>query len=319
MDTKDLDKQVAFFQGQALSANTRRTYSTQLRSFLAFCKDIGEPPLPASPLLLCRYAAFLTRRLKYASIKQYFAVITLLHKQWGFENPCAQSFMLKQTLQGIRRVLGDRPCRKEPITLTHLRAILSQLNVRIPNLAMVWAAALLMFFGLLRRSNVLCTKDNFNPELHLRRSNLAFNEKGLTVLIPWSKTDQFRNRKRFLPYPRMKDHPLCPTSAVFNALNRSPSANPNGPAFPGISPQGFTKVILGALRTAGVKTEGLGSHSFRRGGATFLWSTAGVHESQIRALGDWASTAYVLYTISTEEALRKTTSALAEAIIAEME
>lgn len=115
----------------------------------------------------------------------------------------------------------------------------------------------------------------------------------------------------------MRGHALCPTAAVYNALALAPTESPEGPAFPGISPPYFSKVTLAALKRAGYQTEGLGSHSFRRGGASFLWSTAGVNESQIRALGDWASSAYVLYTISTEQALRKTTTALADAILAE--
>lgn len=315
MDTSELDRQVAYFQEQALSVNTRKTYSAQLRSFLSFCRQLREPPVPASPLLLCRYAAFLMRRLKYSSIKQYFAVIALLHKHWGLENPCALNYMFKQTLQGIRRVLGDRPCRKEPFTIHHLKALLSRLDVTKVKQASVWAAALLMFFGLLRRSNVLCAKNSFNPDLHLRRSDIVWGEKGLSLVIRWSKTDQFRNRKRIIPYPRMKQHQLCPTAAVFNALSLSDSATQDGPAFPGLTPRSFTATVLSALREAGFRTDGLGSHSFRRGGASFLWSVAGVHESQIRALGDWASTAYVLYTISSQEALRKTTSAMAEAII----
>lgn len=315
MNARELDKQVAFFQGQALSVNTRKTYSTQLKSYLAFCRHLGESPLPASPLLLCRYAAYLTKRLKYSSLKQYFAVVALMHKHWGLENPCTASFMFRQTLQGIKRVLGDSPCRKEPITIPHLKALLAHLDMKNKKHAMIWAAALLMFFGLLRRSNVLCSKGGFNPALHLRRSDISLGREGLTLLIRWSKTDQFRNRRRILPYPRMVGHALCPTSAVFNALSLSTSEKRDGPAFPGVSPQGFSTVILAALRQAGFQTGGLGSHSFRRGGATFLWSTAGVNEGQIRALGDWASTAYVLYTVSTQEALRKTTSALANAIM----
>lgn len=314
---KFLVQQVAYYQGQALSLNTRKTYSTQLKSYLRLCDLVGLPPVPASPLLLCRYAAYLSRRLKFTSIKQYFAVVGLMHKHWGLENPCTSGFMFRQTLQGIRRVLGDRPCRKEPITVSHLHAILSRPNMEDGDQALIWAAALLMFFGLLRRSNVLCSDAGFDPALHLRRSDFSFGEKGVSLVIRWSKTDQFRTRKRIIPYPRMRGHPLCPTAAVFNAVNLTRSAALGGPAFPEISPRKFTKVILSALEAGGFNSEGLGSHSFRRGGASFLWSNAGVHESKIRALGDWASSAYVLYTISSQEALRQTTTAMAEAIMAE--
>lgn len=314
MDVEDLDRRVAYYQGQALSLNTKRSYSTQLRSFKAFCDRLGEPPIPATPLLLCRYAAHLAKRLKYSSIKQYFSVIVLLHKQFGLSNPCSSNFFLSHTLRGIRRVLGDRPCRKEPMTPDLLTILLVQLNVHNPKHAMIWAAALLMFFGLLRRSNVLCSAKDFNDKIHLRRRDLCFSEKGLLVAIRWSKTDQFRTKLRTIPFPRLQGHSLCPTSAAFNALLLTPGVDPDGPAFPGISPQVFSKTVLTSLRAGGQEVSGLGSHSFRRGGATFLWSVAGVPESKIRALGDWSSAAYLLYMISTQEALGATTAALGEAL-----
>lgn len=315
MDTAELDRQVAFYQGQALSINTKKSYSAQLKSYKTFCERLGEPPIPASPLLLCRYAAHLANRLKFSSIKQYFSVIVLLHKQFGLQNPCSSNFFLAHTLKGIKRVLGDRPCRKEPMTPRLLSVLLAHLNVNNPKHAMTWAAALLLFFGLLRRSNVLCMPKDFDANFHLRRRDLLLSQRGVLVTIRWSKTDQFRNRKRVIPYPRMIGHSLCPTSAVFKALTLTPNACPDGPAFPGLSPTVFTKTVLAALREGGQEVSGLGSHSFRRGGATFLWSVAGVPENKIRALGDWSSAAYLLYMISTQEALGATTSALGDAIM----
>lgn len=70
VDLVELDGQVAFYKGQALSVNTRKTYSAQWKSYIAFFDLLGTQPLPASPLLLCRYAAYLARRLKYSSIKR---------------------------------------------------------------------------------------------------------------------------------------------------------------------------------------------------------------------------------------------------------
>lgn len=314
MDLQELDRSVAFYQGQALAKNTKRSYASQLKSYTNFCELVGVPPFPASTLLLCRYAAHLAKRLKYSSIKQYFAVIVLLHRQLGLQNPCSANFPLSNTLRGIRRCLGDRPCRKEPMTPALLSALLNHLNVHEPRQAMVWATALLLFFGLLRRSNVLCFPRDFDPRAHLRRCDLELGIRGLLVTIHWSKTDQFRTKHRRIPYPRMRGHPLCPTSAVFNALQLTPRAEPEGPAFPGLTPRGFFQTVSRALQRAGLETAGLGSHSFRRGGATFLWSVAGVPESKIRALGDWSSAAYLLYTISTQEALGATTSAMAEAL-----
>ena len=115
--------------------------------------------------------------------------------------------------------------------------------------------------------------------------------------------------------------------AVFHALRLTPNAPPAGPAFPSgpaprappISPSGFTSLVMAALRWAGVDTTGLGSYSFRRGGASFLWSTVGIDEGRIRELADWASTAYTIYAVSDESGLRKTTAVMVAALPAPFE
>ena len=40
----------------------------------------------------------------------------------------------------------------------------------------IWAAALVMFNGMLRRSNVLSCKKSFDPTKHLRRDNFVFDQ-----------------------------------------------------------------------------------------------------------------------------------------------
>ena len=78
--------------------------------------------------------------------------------------------------------VGDRVVRKSPITPGHLFAILRNLTVRMPRDAAVFAACLLMFFGLLRRSNVLPpTGNGVDPQRHLRRSDVSFTQDGARV------------------------------------------------------------------------------------------------------------------------------------------
>ena len=323
MEVRELDVLVRGYQERAFSHNTVKAYKVHRKSYLTFCLRLGERPVPASPLLLCRYVAFLAKRLKFSSVRQYLNVVGLLHKECGLPNPLLNNYRLLMTLRGVRRVLGDTVCRKEPITPVLLFRLLRGLDVTNPRHAAVWAAALLMFFGLLRRSNVIPPSGAlFDPQCHLKRDDLSLTPGGVRVTIRWSKTDQFRTRKRVIPYPRIKGHPLCPTQAVFNAFRLTPTAPPDGPAFPSgpakgappISPTGFTSLVMAALRRAGVNTAGLGSHSFRRGGASFLWSVVGVDEGRIRELGDWASTAYTVYAVSDESGLKKTTGAMAAAL-----
>ena len=212
-------------------------------------------------------------------------------------------------------MLGDFKQRKEPITPGHLFALQRELNRTIIKEAEVFAAALIMFFGLLRRSNVLgqaCVP--FDPSKHLRRRDILLTGVGLSVIIRWSKTDQFRSKVRTIPLPRLKGHPLCPSTAVFLALSLSPGAPPDGPLFPSISPESFTRRMLKVLEQAGYDPKDLGSHSYRRGGATILWTKSNVGEAKIRALGDWSSNAHMLYTVSDSKDLGTITQAIADVL-----
>ena len=192
IDAAELDNQVIYFRSMTFAPNTKKAYSVHRRTYLSFCVSLGVAPVPASSKLLCQYAAYLAGKLKYSSIKQYMNIVRLLHCEWGLQNPCINNYLLTSTLRGIRRHLGDKVQRKSPITPALLRVILSRLDVSTVRGASVWAAALLMFFGLLRRSNVMVPEGGFDAAKHLRRSDLCFTARGLQVTIRWTKTTQFK-------------------------------------------------------------------------------------------------------------------------------
>ena len=74
-----------------------------------------------------------------------------------------------------------------------------------------WAAALVMFFGMLRKSNVLPPiLTEYDKDRHLSRLDMRLGPTALEITIRWSKTIQFQERTRILPLPRIAGHPLCP-------------------------------------------------------------------------------------------------------------
>ena len=97
---------------------------------------------------------------KFTTIKQYMNIIRLLHLEWSLNNPLQDHFKLHGVLKGIKRQRGTPPARKLPITPGLLISILNNLNLLSPSECAVWAAGLIMFFGLLRRSNVLFSAGN---------------------------------------------------------------------------------------------------------------------------------------------------------------
>ena len=321
MDLADLQKEVEFYHSICWSDNTKRSYSSHRRSYLTFCFHAKLTPIPATSRTLCLYAAHLARRLKYSSVKQYLNIIRVLHLEWNLPNPLLNNFNLQSVLRGIRRHLGNRVMRKEPITPALLLTLLSHLDITSPFGANVWAAALLMFFGLLRKSNVLpASPGAFNPTLHLRRRDLTFTNKGLQVLIRWSKTNQFQERQQVLPLPRITGSKLCPSQAVFHALDLTRGAPLDGPAL--VLPHGcHHRPLTAPTFVAEIKqklsehcdTSRIAGHSFRRGGACWAYSS-GVPVDLIRQLGDWKSNSYTLYTLCDVNLLSNAMSTMASTL-----
>lgn len=297
-----LDKEVAFYLSRTYALSTQKTYRTHRKSYLAFCAAVGESPVPASSDLLCRYAAMLARSMKYSSVKQYMNIIRLLHLEWGLPNPMTANFNLQCVLRGIRRDLGDAPTRKLPITPDLLIKFSSVLDLRCATDSTLWAAALLSFFGLLRRSNVLSTPSNFNSKTCLCRGDITFHSWGAAVRIKKTKTIQNKERQLIIPLPRSQGHRLCPVQALFHAFSFSASAPSEGPAFVipcasgfrPLTPAVFVSQVRRLLSMCGEDSSRYAGHSFRRGGASWAYN-AGVPVETIKLLGDWKSQAYTLY------------------------
>ena len=186
-----LDSEVEQYRGAAFAKSTQKSYATHRRSFLTFCFECGYNPVPVQPEVLQRYVAYLARKLKFSSLKQYLNIIRFMQLEQGLPNPLEENHWLQLLLRGVRRVKGDSTTRKLPITPLLLLKIRSVLDLQDPNSTVFWAACLTTFFGMLRRSNVLPTPP-FSDTKHLRREDVLAYSWGLALKIRWSKTIQFR-------------------------------------------------------------------------------------------------------------------------------
>jgi hypothetical protein len=298
-----LDGEVKQLKSSTFAVSTQKTYRTHRDSYLAFCSYMGYTPVPATSANLCRYVALLGRSLKFSSVKQYLNIVHLLYLEWGLDNPLIGNFSLQCVLKGLRRTIGDAPVQKLPITPALLIRLLSCLNLSSATDASIWAAGLLMFFGLLRRSNVMVdSAASFDSSKNLRRSDIKFHSGGVIVDIRHTKTIQFQQRRLAVPLERMSASVLCPVHALYKALSMTPTASPGGPAFMIITPQGlrpltcklFVRRVQECLRTLGLDSTKYAGHSYRRGGASFGYKI-GLPTETVRQLGDWKSNAYMTY------------------------
>src|SRR5947199_7003156 len=70
------------------SPNTRRAYAADFADFSAWCEQLGEISLPASPIAVARYFAHLADSgLKVSTIVRRAAAIRHAHRAAGHEPP----------------------------------------------------------------------------------------------------------------------------------------------------------------------------------------------------------------------------------------
>ena len=295
-----LDQQITALKAQAYAPNTTQSYNCHRKTYLRFCQAMGYPAVPATRGTICRYAAFLSRTLKFNSIKQYLNIIRIFHLEWDLPNPL-QDFNLQLVLRGTRRTLGDTVCQKSPITPLHLHKIFHSLDMSNPLDINVWAIALILFFGLLRKGSVLpkSSKHSEWPNI-LLREDVSFHSWGMMLKIRTTKTIQFKQRQLQIPMPKQSGY-MCPCQAIFRAMKLVSHSPMQSPVFlipyprkpiPVTGPM-FVKCIRACFSDKETQTH-ISGHSFRRGGATLAYAL-GIPAETIRALGDWRSSAYLTY------------------------
>ena len=147
--------------------------------------------------------------------------------------------------------------------------------------------------GLLCFSANLFAKQKFDADKHFTRDSFVLNaDCSLTICFRWSKTMQCQEREVRVTLPALHPHRLCPVSAVCQALRAAVHQSPKAPAFP-VSGAVFDK----KLKAVTQGEANLSGHSFRRGGACWALSQ-NIPGEIIKIMGDWKSTAYMSYTLT---------------------
>lgn len=204
--------------------------------------------------------------------------------------------------RGIARALGSPPIQKLPITSDILFGIRSMLCFSLPQDIAFWAACLVAFFGLLRKSSLLPKSESDPGSISLQRRDLVIhNNNSFEIVLRHSKTNQFGNRVFRIPFGRCSGSRLCPVEAIF-ALHM---IAPKGYELPLFSYKSrgsvrwwtyssFTRRLKLILCDLGLDHKSYSGHSFRRGGATMCFR-AGLNMVEIKNRGDWRSNAVERY------------------------
>jgi hypothetical protein len=295
-----LRRQVREYKRLTFADSIRSAYSCQMKKYLNFCELYGWQPVPANTDMLCMYAVYLSHTLCPSSIKQYLNVIRILHLQNDLENPLQDNFHLAAVLKGISRHKGQIVHQKLPITIGILSSFVKVLNLQNSQDLTFWAACLVAFYGMLRKSSMFPEKQVSG---HMCISNCAMYSWGLKIDFNYSKTIQCKERRAYIVLPWNREKPdLCPVSTLLRSLQSSGCRQAADNLFTFVSGgrkyqmshSMFDYMLKRVLKAIGLSSEHYSGHSFRRGGATHALY-AGIPAEVIRAQGDWKSLAYLRY------------------------
>ena len=256
---------------------------------------------PSTTTTLVWYVQFLSKKLKsHASIIAYLSAVKTLHTLLGFSTRGFRGILLKLTLQGLRRMNTHVPRRARPITPTLLKKVYFQLNHNNPKDAVFWLTCIMAFFLLFRKSNLVPnTKDGFNGRKQLKVADCTIINNRLVVGIRWAKNQQFSRELLTFPLPSLGDSVLCPLRAfkkVLSLFKHEPQQHlfclPSGDS---LTYRYFQEQLKEILANLGVpNADEYTSHSYRRGGTTFLF-LCGVPLEIRKLLGNWRSQCYLTY------------------------
>lgn len=286
---------------QAMAAGTTANVLVQWRAFEKFCVKYDTNEWPTSTETLCLFAQHLAARMRSVkSIKSYLIGVKKLHLYAGVPPPDLKEFHLQLTLKGLERELKHRVLQAKRMTPKLLLKIKSCLDPKNITHSAFWTILLTGFFLLLRKSNLVPdSKESFDAKKQLKRKQVSINKKWVRVVITWSKTIQFNQKKLNLKMFRIPNSPLCPVSAFEKYFELMPGL-PEDPCFMCKDGIPFTYNQLQYYIKKFVKKVGVkkwyrySAHSLRHGGLEWGYRQ-NLSKKYLKALGDWSSDCFEVY------------------------
>lgn len=209
-------------------------------------------------------------------------------------------------MQGLKRRLARTPFQVLPVVPKVLRLMYKEINITKKEDLALWCSYLVSFYCLFRKSNTVPRNTGYDSSKILTRGDIGIDseKKMIFVNCGFSKTNQFRKRNMIIPIPSNED-PSLDLYRHMSLLLESVQAPEDAPAFTYgqgkfIGYNQFTSRLKSILRKAGLNPDLFSGHSFRRGGASFHFSS-GASQLMVQVLGGWASLVYTRYLFMNEE------------------
>ena len=280
---------------------TRKNVLSHLRQLCIFCITFNVRSFPTSRDTLFGFIELLSRTCGYDHVKHVLASIRFVHNYKGYDF-VGDTFEFNILLQSLKRKLAKPTKQALPITPEMLLLMYQFIDVNNPMHLAHWTSFLFALKLLYRKSSIAPSSlSKFDCKTGLSRKKALFSENVVLVYQNFSKTNQFMATSRVTP--------LLPSSVValdpvfhYLKLCQENVVPVNCPAFSYyesgvqkcVTYSSFTNFLKILLQKIGVDPNKWSGHSFRRGGASFLYRL-GIDPLTIQACGDWSSSTFLRY------------------------
>ena len=297
-------------QSYRFAKGTAQNMLSGIRTWFMYCVFFNQPILPSTSSTVVPFLELMSLTATYLHLKHLLSAVKFYHLAKGVSFP-EHDFDIENTLHGLKRKLSHTPHQALPLTPGILRDLFRKLDMSSVKDRALWCSYLVTFYCLFRKSNsVPKSAKNIDLRRTLLRRHVHVDTASNMVYIhvTFAKTIQFGNRDLVIPIPGNSDPALDPVRHLQKLFSKVP-CSPDAPAFSYAASQfitysNFTTCLKKLLGLTGYNPRDYSGHSFRRGGASFLFRL-GASILQIQASGDWSSQCFVRYLhVSEEERLR---------------
>jgi hypothetical protein len=292
MDLSLLDKRTEYLQVHSIETSTAKNYRTGARDYIQFCIK-HSLPLNPTPQTLSRYISYTSQFIasgpKYLSGARHF-----LRDLYPDFDDNRSSPLVQATIAGSKKLRADPVRRKLPLRPCHLLAFLERAHSTRDYDDFLFAVILSCSFYACHRIGELVIKndrDLFDSHKIIKRSSFHISDTRAGYVLPYSKTDRFYRGTHILFASQTVADPVLLLRGY--VVRRD--------AFHGAKPALFIRRD-GSLPTRSwfdvkffsLLDRSFGGHSARAGGATF-YSSLGLSEDIIQAIGRWTSQSWKIY------------------------
>ena len=250
--------------------------------------------LPVSSKTVLLFISYLNiKGLAASSITTYVAAIGYVHKVKSLPDPTS-NYLVQKSLSSITKIMPARDSRL-PITQFILFRLIQSVDSVIGNQynrVLIKTMFAVAFYGLFRVGE-LTIQNSGNISLMYDHLKLYRDRAVISIT-------NYKNNKNNQPFEIVlhpQNHLACPFRLLIEFINSR--GNTSGPLFcfadgKPVSRNYFNTQLKNCLLFIGLDPSHYKSHSFRIGGASFLYSL-GLSDVQIKLMGRWNSDAFLLY------------------------